>query len=115
MKGLIILFSLLSLNTFALDCSNPQTTLDMNLCSVQDGDNINIELEDKLYSLNHGDETAARLTSASQKAWQAFRDIQCEAEAYIEAGGGSAETSAFNRCQNRLTKERIEQLEKLRP
>lgn len=124
-----ILFALLLSASQSADyqpnCANPQTQLDMNLCSARAAAAADAELN-RLWPrvrehLQAQDRNFASLRSAdrrpgfwqtalnAQRSWLAFRDRQCTLEGY-EARGGTMEPMLVALCRERLTRARIVEL-----
>src|SRR5919202_1700325 len=83
------------------NCNNPQTTLEMNLCSTQDYQ----ELKPKLSSKQQ-----QRLTNA-QVAWIKFKNDTCDYERG-QFEGGTLAPSTYGYCIARVTQQRITDLER---
>ncbi len=103
-----------------VDCSAPEIQMEMTYCAEKaweaaDGDlnhaygiarrymaNLDADLPDDLKG-------AADTLRDAQRAWIAFRDKACEAEAY-QARGGSMEPMLIYICFERMTRQRTEEL-----
>ena len=93
------------------DCKNPQTTLDMNVCSTQEFQATDSKLNQVYQQLQAKISTRQkqRLTAA-QLTWIKFRDENCDyAKGQFE--GGSLAASTYGYCRARVTQERIKDLE----
>ena len=103
-----------------LDCSNPQTQVEMTGCAAQafeaaDGD-LNLAYKmarDMARRLDQGlpaDHIPAEIILRdAQRAWIAYRDQACEAESLL-ARGGTLQNQLFYICLERLTRTRTEDL-----
>lgn len=108
-----------------IDCTNPQTQIDMTQCAAQEyqaaDDRLNAaygpavdymaSLDADLQPAEQGAESALR---AGQRAWVTFRDATCTAEGYA-VHGGSMEGMVVLMCNTRLTLARAEDLEAMPP
>jgi uncharacterized protein YecT (DUF1311 family) len=105
------------------DCVNQPTQLDMNICSYQDWQAADADLNrvyaealaavqasDREYPIEGASEED-RLRKA-QRAWVAFRDANCDQAGYVMRGG-SAEPLMVNGCLNKMTQDRISELKGL--
>ena len=93
------------------NCKNPQTTLDMNVCSSQEFQAADRKLNQVYQQLQAkiSSRQKQRLTAA-QGTWIAFRDQNCDyAKGQFE--GGSLAASTYGYCRARVTQERIKDLE----
>lgn len=93
------------------NCKNPQTTLDMNMCSSQEFEAADKKLNQvyKQLQAKISSRQKQRLTVA-QRTWIKFRDENCEyAKGQFE--GGSLAASTYGYCRARVTQERIKDLE----
>jgi uncharacterized protein YecT (DUF1311 family) len=105
----------------AVDCANAMSTADLNTCGSQALDAADAELN-KVYKKiladfagpDDGNEDNNKkwveALRASQRAWVAFRDADCEKLMIFEAGGGSATTGAVLGCMTELTQARTKDL-----
>ena len=107
------------------DCIDPQTQMEMTYCAGVDYEDADAELNalwpDIVAAAKQNDEYVADMARergvpttlealrTAQRAWIAFRDAQCEYEAY-EVFGGTAQPMVGSLCLARLTRERIEVL-----
>ncbi|KOF52637.1 MULTISPECIES: lysozyme inhibitor LprI family protein [unclassified Achromobacter] len=95
-----------------LNCADPATQTDMNLCADQAYRKSDAELNAAYKSLVarlHKDRQAESRLNTAQRAWLAFRDAECA----FAAGGvqeGSAYPMAQARCLDRLTRDRTRAL-----
>ncbi|MHB0951799.1 MAG: lysozyme inhibitor LprI family protein [Allorhizobium sp.] len=108
-----------------VDCENPMTQFDMNVCSDRDyreadaslnaqwavTKNVVKEWDESLKSLGLIAKAEQSLLK-SQRAWIQYRDGQCETE---EAGvqGGSMAPMVYSSCLADLTRKRTEELKSL--
>lgn len=103
-----------------VDCSDPQTQSEMNICSYQmwqaaDGDlnyaykmarDVARTMDASLPDEWKGAEVALR---DAQRAWITFRDKNCELAGFA-AQGGSMEPLLVNTCMEDMTRKRTEEL-----
>jgi uncharacterized protein YecT (DUF1311 family) len=103
-----------------LNCTNPQTQIDMTQCAYQEWQVADGELNaaygrlmDGLKvrdaNLAAGEPKGAEVLRDAQRAWLTFRDKTCEVEGFAMRGG-SAEPMVIASCKARLTWERITHL-----
>ena len=93
------------------NCKNPQTALDMNVCSSQEFQTADSKLNQVYQQLQAkiSSRQKQRLTVA-QRTWIKFRDENCDyAKGQFE--GGSLAASTYGYCRARVTQERIKDLE----
>ncbi|MEG3898227.1 MULTISPECIES: lysozyme inhibitor LprI family protein [unclassified Microcoleus] len=93
------------------NCKNPQTTLDMNVCSSQEFQAADSKLNQVYQQLQAkiSSRQKQRLTVA-QRTWIKFRDENCDyAKGQFE--GGTLAASTYGYCRARVTQERIKDLE----
>ncbi len=106
-----------------LDCTAPQTQIEMTMCAGQDYAKADAELNTvyrqaraamKSYDTNlpPGQRGAAEALLAAQRAWIPFRDAACKAEGY-PFEGGSIQPMIVSECLARLTRRRTEDLRAL--
>lgn len=97
-----------------LECSNPQTQLDMNLCAGQDYETADAELNAVWGELRQarGDNPSWDAILEAQRLWIPFRDAHCEAEA-APYEGGSIQPLIHLSCLAAITNQRIAQLRDL--
>ena len=100
-----------------VDCDNPQTQSEMTQCAEWDWSAADEELND-VYSeamaamqetdanLSAAERGAEEALRAGQRAWVAFRDNACLAEAYAFTGG-SMQPMVQMGCMARLTRARV--------
>lgn len=107
------------------DCSNPLDQYSLSYCAAVDYENADAELNrlwpEVVAAAKSNDEYVGEMARArgvpttlealrtAQHAWIAFRDAQCEYEAY-EVFGGTMQPMVGSLCLARLTNERIEVL-----
>ncbi|MDC0831824.1 lysozyme inhibitor LprI family protein [Geitlerinema sp. CS-897] len=100
--------------TPAIDCSSPQTTIEINECAARDyhnaDDRLNRTYDELMAALN--DSNREKLIDA-QLTWLKFRDANCQWEAF-RYDGGTLQTSIRLNCLERLTQQRIQDLENYR-
>jgi len=115
MKPLYLLvFTMLittSMQIHAADnCNNPETQLEMNVCSAQQ-----YRLEDAKLNKNYKelvrklDPSEKQRLKAVQLSWIKFRDLQCEFEA-SKYEGGSIQPLVRSSCLTQMTKQRNKDL-----
>ena len=108
-----------------VDCTNPQTQIDMTHCASNDyqaaDDRLNAAYGvaiDFMASIDAGLDPAEQGAEAAlregQRAWITFRDATCRAEGYA-VHGGTMEGMVILMCNTRLTLARAEDLEALKP
>ncbi|MEG4021766.1 lysozyme inhibitor LprI family protein [Microcoleus sp. S13C4] len=93
------------------NCKNPQTTVEMNVCSSQEFEAADKKLNQVYQQLQAkiSSRQKQRLTVA-QRTWIKFRDENCDyAKGQFE--GGSLAASTYGYCRARVTQERIKDLE----
>jgi uncharacterized protein YecT (DUF1311 family) len=102
------------------NCADPQTQADMTQCAgiayrMADEDlNLAYELTLKAYADFEADDPelgkgAVEAVRQAQRAWIAYRDAACAAEAWSYRGG-SIEPMVLANCLERLTRARTEDL-----
>ena len=120
MKAALAALFLLPGAAAAQDCGDPQTQVEMNACAEQgwkDADQmLNAlwgQVKARAQAMDPGLPPAERAIwrdmLESQRAWIAFRDKSCAAEA-SPMRGGSAGPLLVSACRARLTRERVEGL-----
>jgi uncharacterized protein YecT (DUF1311 family) len=90
-----------------LNCSDPQTTLDINACSKQSHDSADRTLNEVYAQIAQGlDPRAADQLQGAEEAWLNFRDAHCSqySQTFV---GGTAYPSFLLGCLTRTTEERI--------
>ncbi len=94
------------------NCKNPQTTLDMNMCSSQEFQAADKKLNQVYQQLQPkiNSKQKQRLIVA-QRSWLKFRDETCDYE-MGQFEGGSLAASTYGYCRARVTKERVKDLER---
>ena len=104
-----------------VDCANAVSTADLNACASRDFDAADATLNavyKKITADFAGDEHEysennkkwVEALRASQRAWVAFRDADCEKLKIFEAGGGSATTGEVLGCMTEMTDARTKAL-----
>jgi len=111
-RALLPLFVLFLLPGFArAQCDDKKTTIDINVCLAAELKKADAELhlvfQVKIKKLAAAD--AARLRKA-QRAWIAYRDAHCDAEAGLYAGGTIAPSIQLG-CRVNLTQLRTKEIE----
>jgi uncharacterized protein YecT (DUF1311 family) len=105
------------------NCKNPQTQLEMNICSQRDYEAadkaLNAQYQTTRKAMKKWDaDSSADLKGAedalvkAQRAWVAYRDAQCISSGF-QAHGGSMEPMLISGCQADLTRKRITELKEL--
>lgn len=72
------------------DCANAMTQTDMNLCAARAADAADATLNtlyQKIRARLKGDDPTIALLTATQRAWIAFRDAECDFASSSVAGG----------------------------
>lgn len=109
---------LLAEEEYRPDCSDPQTQSDMNVCAAEDAEaadkDLNAQYKDTMAALdNDAFETIRDRLRKAQRAWIAFRDAQCEAEAAIMEGGSGAPQLLYS-CKAEVSRARTGQLKAMK-
>jgi uncharacterized protein YecT (DUF1311 family) len=103
-----------------VDCANPLTQSDMNICAADmyraaDGD-LNLayrmataKAREMDQYVAAGEVTNLDMLRDAQRAWIPFRDKACSAESNL-ARGGSMQPLLFHSCLERLTRQRTQDL-----
>lgn len=94
-----------------IDCSNPQDQQELNQCSAQSYEAADRELQ-TLYDQMEAQTSEpgrSQLATAEQE-WLEFRAAQCRLEAKPNEGG-SLYPTVFYRCMERMTRDRIKQMQ----
>ncbi len=105
------------------NCKNPQTQMEMNICSQRDYEAadkaLNAQYQTTRKAMKKWDaDSSADLKGAedalvkAQRAWVVYRDAQCISSGF-QAHGGSMEPMLISGCQADLTRKRIEELKEL--
>ncbi|UCI30370.1 lysozyme inhibitor LprI family protein [Mesorhizobium sp. B4-1-4] len=82
----------------------------MNICAGEDYQAADARLNKAYQDLIGSDDADdKRLLQAAQRAWIAFRDVEC-AHTTAASQGGSIHALEVSQCLTRLTNERIKQL-----
>ena len=108
-----------------IDCTNPQTQIDMTQCADQEYKAADARLNaaygpaiDYMASIDASLDPAEQGAQAAlrdgQRAWMTFRDATCAAEGYM-VHGGSMEGMVVVQCNTRLTLARAADLEAMQP
>lgn len=108
-----------------VDCEDPMTQLDMNICSRQEfkvADKALNEQWSKIAVHKKANNEAAQRNGVeggyfeillkSQRAWISFKDRHCDAVA-DSYRGGSIRPLIYNKSRTKLTKQRTDQLQKM--
>jgi uncharacterized protein YecT (DUF1311 family) len=93
-----------------VNCKNPETTYEMNVCAGRDftaADTAMNVLYKQLYA--QYDAANRKLLQAAQRSWIKFRDDECGYETNLTVGGTIHSTMVTN-CDTELTRERIKRL-----
>lgn len=106
-----------------VDCNNAGTQMELNYCAERDYLAADADLNE-IYPqaieamrqidsrLEPGRRGAVESLRAAQRAWIPFRDKACEAEGYLVSGGSMMALIVYG-CLERLTRQRVEDLEGL--
>lgn len=106
-----------------LDCENALSTPDLNACASKDFEKADAELN-RVYQaalkdipeMAIADEPAfnkeawEKALRASQRAWVAFRDAECNDHVPLFSGGGSMRTGEVIGCATEMTEARTKYL-----
>lgn len=94
----------------AVNCKDPRTTYEMNVCAGRDFTKADTALN-ALYKQLYGkyDTGNRTLLQAAQRSWIKFRDDECAYETALTAGGTIHSTMVTN-CETELTLDRIKRL-----
>lgn len=105
-----------------IDCENASATAEMNWCAEQEFDAADAELN-KVYAeaLKSIPEMASEppydakawegALRASQRAWVAYRDAECDAHVPMFWTGGSGATAEIIGCRTTMTKARTKEIQ----
>ena len=110
----------------ALQCDDPQTQHEMNMCALRDYEQadaaLNVQWALTAAAMKEHDGEIDReydhqpghyqTLLESQRAWLRFRDAQCLSESFL-ARGGSMQPMLDSGCKAHLTKLRTQQLRDL--
>ena len=126
MKSIAVAAGLLFVPALALaddkvDCANPQVQIEMNYCAEQDYLAADKQLNDAYKQamaamknidsyLEPDQRGAADALKKAQREWIPFRDDACQAEGYM-VSGGSMMSMIIYQCLERLTRQRISDLD----
>ncbi len=112
MKKIILITLFFITKTFAFDCNNAMTTMDINSCMNKEFERIEKELNQvykrQMKSLSTDTETKTALRNA-QRLWIKFREADCEA-VIMPSKGGSIVTAEYLDCMISHAKQRIREL-----
>lgn len=126
-KPAVAVFLLLAAGPVAADeavnCTDPQTQMDMNICSSEDykaaDSALNAAYRKAMAAMKETDtylpedsRGAADALLAAQRAWLTYRDKACASESFL-VKGGSMEPMIVSECMTRITKERTAALDEL--
>lgn len=104
-----------------VDCENPMSTYEMNVCSERDLEKADAALnaiykkalasiEDNGMEPPFDSKTHEEAMRAAQRAWVAYRDADCKGLLPQVWTGGSGTTSAVNACLIDKTQQRTSEL-----
>jgi uncharacterized protein YecT (DUF1311 family) len=117
--GFLVVFSTSSWADDEPDCKDPQDQMTMTFCAGKDFQKADTELNDAWVKFKADAEDSDKATDsheysdallASQRAWIAFRDAECDWQGFA-AHGGSMEPMLVEICLAKLTRDRIKQLQ----
>ena len=104
-----------------LACSNAMNTHDMNICAQEELDNADTALN-AIYKTSlaaipgmaseqpYDAKTWEQALRASQRAWVAFRDAECNGHVSLFLTGGTATTAEVLSCMTQMTQARAKSL-----
>lgn len=106
-----------------VDCDNAGTQMEMNYCAERDylaaDADLNEVYPQAIEAMRQIDSYleparrgAVESLRAAQRAWIPFRDKACEAEGYLVSGGSMMPLIVYG-CLERLTRQRVKDLEGL--
>ena len=106
-----------------MNCSDPQTQIEMNICSGMELEAADVELNaiwplarktNDAYAEYLPEERKSDVKSLlkAQRAWITFRDAHCTSVA-LPNTGGSIYALIYNNCREDLTRQRTKQLREL--
>lgn len=120
-----LLLAILPLTAAAqdVDCAKAEAQVELTFCAEQDWNDADARLNDAYQramdvmkyvdsGLESADQGAAGSLRDAQRAWVAFRDANCAAEAWVYHGG-SAEPMAIYACRARVSNDRADELENM--
>lgn len=97
----------------AEDCGNKQTQAEMNICSFDEFQAADAELNaayQEVLKRLAGGADRTKLIIASQRNWIAFREAECKFKSHgVETG--SVHPLIINHCMTNLTQDRISQFD----
>ena len=105
-----------------IDCSDPRSTVEMNVCSdaaFREADKrLNTAYKDALAQIAgsgleapYDPKSWEEAMRASQRAWVAFRDADCKGLVPMEWSGGTGTSSAVTGCMAEKTDARIKEIQ----
>ena len=100
----------------AQNCDNAQNQAEINQCAYQEYSREDAELNwvwkeiQRSFTRDRWDQKRKAALLASQRAWLAYRDKDCEGAVGTEWEGGSGRPMAVGFCLTALTKARTERL-----
>lgn len=95
----------------SIDCSNPQTQQEMNQCAAQGYETADRELKTMYEQMHTQMSNASRSQlETAQEEWIEFRSAECRLEAKPNEGGSMYPT-VYYRCMERITRDRMKQLQ----
>ncbi len=106
-----------------VNCKNPQTQTEMNICAGRDYKAADVALnhayrsalvvmKDMDANLPPNLKGAVKTLRAAQRSWIPYRDKACEAHGFM-ARGGSMESMLVGQCLADLTRQRTKELKDL--
>lgn len=106
-----------------VNCADPQTQMEMTQCAGEDYDkadkDLNVEYQKLRKLLGERDKVADEngkgavdALVAAQRAWVAYRDVNCELAGF-QARGGSMEPQLVASCLAQMSRDRTQELKTL--
>ena len=98
-----------------VDCGTSANQMDANICTGQELDRVDAELNRRYATLRSKlDENGRRNLVAAERAWIAFRDLECNLRTGFDTlapgDNGSIAPMLLGQCKIALTRQRIQDL-----
>lgn len=98
-----------------VDCSTSANQMDANICAGQEFDRVDAELNRRYATLRGKlDENGRRNLVAAERAWIAFRDLECNLRTGFNTltpdENGTIAPMLMGQCKTALTRRRIQDL-----